>query len=254
MFSTQQASVCSTDWLTGSVQIYPMFSLNKALVARKVEYSDETVTRMHLSAVSLLVQMNGETHYWRPRKLTNTVRGGRVQPRWRRHVYKHACPVIRGSTGSFTCTRSGLPYLEQQDDDGSQMREVPRESEDVHRGGVWNSLSPGSRMSSSWVWKNVLIPNRNYKHTTLHGPKKSPATVVHLVKNMARRSRRGRGRGYTPGGRGYRQRRAALIGHTGPPPSARLRPCTFVVEQDFVLSTHTIVSFNHLQCRMWPLI
>lgn len=31
-----------------------------------------------------------------------------------------------------TCTRPALPYFEQQDDDSSQMREVPGQSEDVH--------------------------------------------------------------------------------------------------------------------------
>lgn len=35
-----------------------------------------------------------------------------------------------------TCTGPAFPYFEQQDDDGSQMREVPSQSEDVHGGAV----------------------------------------------------------------------------------------------------------------------
>jgi hypothetical protein len=89
-------------------------------------------------------------------------------------------------------------------------------------------------MSSSGVETCLFQPKLN---TQLYSSRKSrrPQQCIWL-KIWREEGSTWKGACLHPGRRAY-TRRAALIGQTSPPPSARLCTCVFLVEQDFVLST-----------------
>lgn len=77
-------------------------------------------------------------------------------------------PVRGQPTLTFwlTCTRPAFPYLEQQDDDRGQMREISGQPEDIHGrretdGLARNSPVPSSDRSTPNTGRFVRVPSRS---------------------------------------------------------------------------------------------
>lgn len=95
-------------------------------------------SELHVDQVHCSIRTTDIDHL-HTRIIEGDVSGEKIQVTCGEHNRKQDLALSRN-----TCTGPAFPYFQQQDDDSSQMRQIPRQPEDVHFCKTYN-ISRGAR-------------------------------------------------------------------------------------------------------------